>query len=115
MSAQAPARDVQGLYKVQGLGLDACSSFLETPEKRRALYYSWITGYLTAYNYLVKDTYSIAEYSGLARTDQWFEKYCTDNPTQLLHQGARQFVTELYRVRLKAKPVPKKPSEFPER
>ncbi len=103
LHAPSAARDAEGQYKAQGLGLDACSSFLGTPESKRALYYSWLAGYLTAYNYLVKDTYSIAEYFGLARTNEWLGNYCEDNPDHLLHQAARQFVTELYRVRLKRK------------
>ena len=109
------ARDLNQQYKVQGLGLDTCASFLEVPVDKRGLYYSWLAGYLTAYNYLVRDTYSIAEYSGLTRTNEWLEKYCGEHPGDMLHQAARQFVTERYRVRLKQKPGREDMLRFQER
>ena len=109
------ARDLNQQYKVQGLGLDTCASFLDVPVDKRGLYYSWLAGYLTAYNYLVRDTYSIAEYSGLARTNEWLEKYCGEHPGNMLHQAARKFVTERYRIRLKQKPGREDMLRFQER
>lgn len=109
------ARDLNRQYKVQGLGLDTCASFLDVPVDKRGLYYSWLAGYLTAYNYLVRDTYSIAEYSGLTRTNEWLEQYCGKNPGDMLHQAARQFVTERYRIRLKQKPGREDMLRFQER
>lgn len=103
--AELPARDAAGGYKARGLGLDTCVSFLGVSETERGLYYSWLAGYLTAYNYLVRDTYSIAEYSGLARTNDWFERYCRQHPDRMLHEAARQFVTERYRIRAKRGPA----------
>ena len=100
----SPARDLNQEYKTQGLGLDTCASFVSTPVENRGLYYSWLAGYLTAYNYLVRDTYSIAEYSGLTRTNDWLEKYCGEHPNDMLNDVVRQFVTERYRIRLKRKP-----------
>ena len=102
----AHARDSQGDYKVRGLGADTCASFLAIPPDGRGLYYSWIAGYLTAYNYLVPDTYSVAEYTGLTRTNDWFEHYCGKRPADLLHQAMRRFLAERHRVRLKSRPDP---------
>ena len=115
LTATSHARDLDQEYKAQGLGLDTCATFLVTPVKERSLYYSWLAGYLTAYNYLVKETYSIAEYSGLARTNDWFEKYCGEHSRQMLHEAARQFVAENYRVRLKRKPSPADMLRFQQR
>ncbi len=98
------ARDRDGEYKVRGLGADSCITFLSVPVSERGLYYSWLAGYLTAYNYLVPETYSVAEYSGLTRTNEWFENYCNQHPSHLLHVAARRFIAERHRVRLKAKP-----------
>lgn len=109
------ARDVNQQYKAQGLGLDTCASFLDVPVEGRGLYYSWLAGYLTAYNYLVRDTYSIAEYSGLTRTNEWLEKYCNEHPNHLMHEAARRFVTERYRIRLKQKPEREDMLRFQER
>ena len=105
VATELPARDDAGAYKARGLGLDTCVSFLGVPETERGLYYSWLAGYLTAYNYLVRETYSIAEYSGLARTNDWFERYCREHPDRMLHEAARQFVTERYRIRAKRGPA----------
>ena len=104
-AAELPARDAAGAYKARGLGLDTCASFLGVPETQRGLYYSWLAGYLTAYNYLVRETYSIAEYTGLARTNDWFERYCREHPERMLHEAARQFVAERYRIRAKRGPA----------
>ena len=104
--SSASARDSQGDYKARGLGADTCVSFLAVPSERRSLYYSWIAGYLTAYNYLVPDTYSVAEYTGLTRTNDWLERYCSKHPTDLLHQAIRSFLAERHRVRLKSRPDP---------
>ncbi len=111
----SPARDLNQQYKAQGLGLDTCASFLDVPVEKRGLYYSWLAGYLTAYNYLVRDTYSIAEYSGLTRTNEWLEKYCREHSHNLLHEAARMFVTERYRIRLKQKPGREDMLRFQER
>ena len=102
---ELPARDAGGAYKARGLGLDTCISFLDTAEEERGPYFGWLAGYLTAYNYLVRDTYSIAEYSSLARTNDWFERYCREHPDRMLHEAARQFVTERYRIRAKRRPA----------
>ncbi len=115
LATSSPARDLNQRYKAQGLGLDTCASFLDTPLDERGLYYSWLSGYLTAYNYLVRDTYSIAEYSGLTRTNEWLEKYCGASPDHMLHQAARRFVTERYRIRLKRKPEREDVLRFQER
>ena len=104
-AADLPARDAGGAYKARGLGLDTCVSFRDTPEAERGPYFGWLARYLTAYNYLVRDTYSIAEYSSLARTGDWLEGYCREHPERMLHEAARQFVTERYRVRLKRRPA----------
>ena len=104
-AAELPARDADGAYKARGLGLDTCVSFRDTAEEERGPYFGWLAGYLSAYNYLVRDTYSIAEYSSLPRTNDWFERYCREHPEHLLHEAARQFVTERYRVRLKRRPA----------
>lgn len=114
-SSLSPARDLNQQYKTQGLGLDTCASFLDVPVEERGLYYSWLAGYLTAYNYLVRDTYSIAEYSGLTRTNEWLEKYCNEHPSHLMHEAARRFVTERYRIRLKQKPGREDMLRFQER
>lgn len=106
LGSGAGARDFQGEYKARGLGGDTCVSFLAVPPEQRSLYYSWIAGYLTAYNYLVPDTYSVAEYTGLTRTNDWFEDYCGKHPADLLHQAMRRFLAERHRVRLKSKPDP---------
>lgn len=111
----AHARDLNQQYKTQGLGLDTCASFLDVPAEKRGLYYSWLAGYLTAYNYLVRDTYSIAEYSGLTRTNEWLEKYCNEHPNHLMHEAVRMFVTERYRIRLKQKPEREDMLRFQER
>ena len=104
-AGELPARDADGAYKARGLGLDTCISFLDTPEAERGPHFGWLAGYLTAYNYLVRDTYSIAEYSSLTRTNDWFARYCREHPERMLHEAARQFVTERYRIRLKRRPA----------
>ena len=104
--ADAVARDRTGEYKVRGLGGDFCISYLETTPGDRELYFSWLAGYLTSYNYLVRETYSIAEHSGIARTAHWFDDWCRSHPDARFHEAARAFVTERYRTRQKQGSVP---------
>lgn len=72
ISTNAISASKNGQYSVSGLGASSCSQFLNVSKSNdvRAIieYANWLEGYITAYNYLSKDTFEalpIADRIGL--------------------------------------------------
>jgi len=81
-TASASAADSNEHYQVMGLGHTSCKAFVASDAEGKAFFYSWLAGYMTAYNRLEKDTYSIlgqskktSQYRGLVTRLLSFESH----------------------------------------
>ncbi|MDW3094784.1 MAG: HdeA/HdeB family chaperone [Gammaproteobacteria bacterium] len=98
------AADDTGQYLTMGLGNLSCKSFLTEDEKGAAYYLSWLAGYMTAYNYLQEETYSIlGKTKTVNQVESWLRDYCTINGDQTFEEAARNLLRNLKYFRIKQK------------
>lgn len=103
---EAGAADTNDRFSVRGLGATTCGKYLENRNlnlDESSQYAHWLTGFLTAYNWLQPDTYDIApadryNQQGLLR---YVDLYCGKNPKKKIIDAARAFVRGVYDKRVK--------------
>lgn len=106
-SVRSEAADKNDRFSVRGLGTTTCTKYLETRNldaKESQEFVHWFTGFLTAYNWQVPETYDIApaaQYNsnGLLR---FMDLYCGQSPKKRLIDAAISFVNAVYEKRVKA-------------
>jgi hypothetical protein len=98
------AADQTGQYLVMGLGNSSCNSFLNEDEKGAAYYLSWLAGYMTTYNHLTEDTYSVlGESKSALELETWLRDYCALNGAETFESATRNLIRNLRLFRLKSK------------
>jgi|TARA_B110000908_G_scaffold159136_1_gene201004 hypothetical protein len=108
MTGSVIAADSKGNYQVMGLGKSSCKAFIASDAEGKAFFYSWLAGYMTAYNRIENDTYSILGQSKkLANLEGWLQDYCHLNPTLDFSNAIHKLLIKLNYTRVK-----RKPSEF---
>ena len=99
------AADDTGQYQTMGLGNLSCKSFLSEDEEGAAYYLSWLAGYMTAYNHLSEDTYSIlGKTKTIGQIESWLRDYCTINGDKTFENAIRNLLRHLNYFRIKQKP-----------
>ncbi len=98
------AADDTGHYLTMGLGNLSCKSFLNEDDEGAAYYLSWLGGYMTAYNHLSEDTYSIlGESKTIRQIESWLRDYCTVNGNHNFESAIRNLLRNLKYFRIKEK------------
>ena len=96
------AADDTGQYLTMGLGNLSCKSFLAEDDEGAAYYLSWLAGYMTAYNNLQVETYSIlGKTKTVNQVESWLRDYCTVNGDQTFEEAARNLLRNLKYFRSK--------------
>lgn len=101
-AAAGYAADANNKYKLRGMGALTCGKYLEerrTDIKGTSKYADWMTGYLTAYNFLQPQTYDIAPNHNATALLTYFDLYCSKNQNHLIGQAAAEFVKAVYNKR----------------
>jgi hypothetical protein len=103
--ARSEAADKNDKFNVRGLGTKTCSEYLETRNlnaKETDKYADWLTGFLTAYNWLKPDTYDItaSQYNqkGLLK---FLDLYCGQSPKKRIIDAAIGLTNSIYAKRTK--------------
>jgi len=105
MIGTASAADSNGRYQVLGLGHTSCKAFVASDAEGRAYFFSWLAGYMTAYNRLENDTYSILGQSKkLANIEGWLQDYCHLNPSLDFSDAIHKLLIKLHYSRTTSKP-----------
>ena len=100
----AVAADDTGQYLVMGLGNSTCNSYLAEDETGIAYYLSWLAGYMTTYNHLQEDTYSIlGKTKDVNQIESWLRDYCTINGNETFESAVRNLLRNLKYFRQKKK------------
>jgi hypothetical protein len=99
----AGAADAKKQWDVRGLGTFACSKYTAAP-KAKGDYVNWMTGFISAYNWLQADTYDVAGKMGPNSFTAFFDVYCKANPKKTINDAAMSFVNQFYPKRVKTKP-----------
>ena len=96
--------DDTGQYLVMGLGNSTCKSFLGEDEPGTAYYLSWLAGYMTAYNFTQKETYSILGKSkDIYQVESWLRDYCALNNSETFENASRNLLRNLKYFRIRQK------------
>jgi hypothetical protein len=104
VSAMTP----DGQYAAHGAGTRTCSDFTAALAASRAQgaqlvlseYLTWLQGYFTAYNFIVKDTFDIIGPMSDQRVHLTFlENYCRENPDKKVGTAAENLVKQLHYFR----------------
>ena len=97
--------DDTGQYQTMGLGNATCKSFLSENEQGAAYYLSWLAGYMTAYNFVQEETYSIlGKTKDINQVESWLRDYCTVNGSETFEDAVRNLLRNLKYFRIKQKP-----------
>jgi len=113
LAAVANAEDKTGHYEILGIGNNTCGQYLAVrnpnpyedgngdpydrpvrtpdtfPDKE---YFDWMTGYLTAFDKWVSDTYSIRGGVGTDELRNWLVQYCLSHRETKFYQAVEAFV-----------------------
>ena len=105
LSLQVGAADQSGNYAIWGKGQKSCFRYL----KERAggmdqAYREYVMGYLTAYNAVAPETYSISRDMNLDQIMTWLDDYCDANQVNGLEQSLLQFINNHYEQRYRMPP-----------
>lgn len=98
--SQAAAADASGRFGTVGAG--SCAKFLQELESKSSLsstYFSWLAGYITAFNSQTPKTYQILGSSDLFGAELWVKNYCEKNPLKNISNAADALMVELYPAR----------------
>ena len=105
-TASVSAADSNEHYQVMGLGHTSCKAFVASDAEGKAFFYSWLAGYMTAYNRLKKDTYSILGQSKkLTNIEGWLQDYCHLNPAVDFSDAIHKLLFKLHYARIIRKPT----------
>jgi len=98
------ADDAEGAYSVQAP--ISCGNWVEHSKEddwtNTANHY-WVVGYITAYNRLTPDVYNIMGDTDAPSVYLWMDKYCQENPLNLLADGMVHLIVELWPNRKRTK------------
>ncbi len=105
VAPRVQSADADGHYLTMGLGNLSCESFISQDEQGAAYYLSWLAGYMSAYNHLQEETYSIlGKTKTVENIESWLRDYCTINGNQTFEQAVRNLIRNLKYFRIKQKP-----------
>ena len=104
-TSSAHSADENDQYLVMGLGTSSCKAFLNEDTEGAAYYMSWLAGYMSQYNHLQEDTYSVLGPSKTSlELETWLRDYCSINGAESFEKAARNLIRNLRLFRLKTKP-----------
>ena len=107
------AADQAGNYAIWGKGRKSCFHYLQDrktaqEQDRKAAqddpYKHHIMGYLTAYNAIAPETYSITGNMKLDEVMVWMDDYCESQQMQSVDHALLEFIDDKYKTRQRALP-----------
>ncbi len=107
LSAQgyAYAADKSGNYAIWGKGNKSCFHYLKDRDAGKdTAYKNYIMGYLTAYNAMMPETYSISKNMKLDEIMTWMDDYCDLKQMSGLELSLIEFIATHYENRNRVPP-----------
>ncbi|MGH8120945.1 MAG: hypothetical protein ACRESK_10065 [Gammaproteobacteria bacterium] len=99
------ATDKSGNYAIWGVGSSSCIKYTTMRAANDVNdYRKYIMGYLTAYNHLAEDTYSISGAMTMDEVLSWLDDQCELKPTSSFDQAIIEFVISQHDKRSKYPP-----------
>ena len=105
LSLQIQAADKTGNYAIWGLGQKSCFRYLKDRSAAEdGPYKSYIMGYLTAFNAVTPETYSISRDMNLDEIMTWLDDYCDVNQMHGMESSMLEFINTHYEKRFRTPP-----------
>ena len=105
LSLQIQAADRLGNYAIWGPGQKSCYRYLkERTAAEDAPYKSYVMGYLTAYNAVTPETYSISRDMNLDEILVWLDDYCDVNQMGGIEAAMLEFISAHHEKRFRTPP-----------
>lgn len=101
-STTSQAYDEDGNYAVWGIGKKSCFTYIKAREKNEYDHFShYIKGFLTAYNMIEKETYSISSAMPFTNILEWLDDECELKQVHPIEHALLAFIDAHYDKRLK--------------
>lgn len=105
LSLQVQTADKSGNYAIWGKGQNSCYRYLKARSATAdEAYKDYIMGYLTAYNAVTPETFSISRNMNLDEIMTWLDDYCDLNQMHGLEQSLLEFIAGHYEKRYRIPP-----------
>ena len=105
VQGQVHAADKSGNYAIWGKGGKSCFHYLkDRTANKDEPYKNYIMGYLTAYNAMTPETYSISRNMDLDEIMAWLDDYCDLKQMHGLEQSLIVFISTHYEKRHRTPP-----------
>ena len=99
VSGSAWGLDSKGGYQILGAGAKSCGYWTENRKgAANVLTYqgrAWVSGFLTAHNFLIPGAYDITKGVGNEGLFAWIDNYCSQNPLKSISYAAAVLVRQL--------------------
>lgn len=96
---QANAKDIDGEFVVFSAGANSCVDYLNARRGDRAdfePYRQWLSGYLSAFNLIVVNTYDIVGERKYSEIIRWLDQYCIKNQKVSFVNASAALTVTLY-------------------
>ena len=100
------ATDKNGRYMEHGVGLNSCEIYVSARSNPAEMTYfiNYISGYFTALNIFMAETYSILDPTDPENIFPWLDTYCVQNPSTHFAVALAFLAKELVPTRLRTRP-----------
>jgi hypothetical protein len=121
----ALAIDSNGRYFALGVGSRSCADYVKyseqklenfTPEQYEIadkIIEHWVSGFMTAHNFYVTETYDVVGTVTIDQLQERIEKYCRANPDKRVAEFVVLIATELHKNRVRLDPSKGAPAKAP--
>jgi hypothetical protein len=101
----ASANDAKGNHAVWGLGQSSCNGYNKArADQNFGDFKNYLMGYVTAYNTVASDTYSVSGSTNLDGLLTRIDEYCRKTPTDSFEHALSILVAELHEQRSRQAP-----------
>jgi hypothetical protein len=98
------AADKDKNFAVKGLAAASCATFVAERDKQSPTYneaLSWLTGYISAYNYLTPDTYDVAPWQNAELLSFILAAHCKQHPEESFFLASNKLINSIANDRLR--------------
>jgi hypothetical protein len=104
-SLTSQAADEDSSYVIWGVGQKSCNSYSQARAAAKFdEFKGFATGYLTAYNAFMPETYNIAPGKNIEAVLSWLDEHCSGSKTSHFADALHRFIDESHEGREQAAP-----------
>lgn len=109
------AKDIDGEFVVFSVGAHKCSDYIKAKDiggNSFKSYKDWLSGYMSAFNLIVTNTYDIIGQRKYSQIIRWLDIYCKKNRNESFVNASAMLTVKLYPSRQNLAPNKDTPSKW---